>query len=255
MGNTGRILVDITLVGSQVSFVTAYIYFISKNLAEIIHQIQLRSDPDAGYINKWYFGMLCFFIYVPLCLFRNVSKLAVTHLFGDIMIFAALIAIVSYGVVAINDNNGFSTTDLKPINLKLFPDAIGFSVYAYEGIGIILPIQDITANKEQYLSILTYVLCFIFILYIAFSEFCIFSYGEASVSSDPLITASMPQADIIVWIVEILFCFNLVFSYPLMAHPAFIVIEGYLYKGWPKSRFQTFISLQANLCVENSLTT
>ena len=37
-GKTGKILVDITLVFSQVSFVTAYIYFISKNLMSIVKE-------------------------------------------------------------------------------------------------------------------------------------------------------------------------------------------------------------------------
>lgn len=39
-----------------------------------------------------------------------------------------------------------------------------------------------------------------------------------------------------VYIIEIMFCLNLVFTYPLMIYPANNVIESYLYKGWPKSR-------------------
>ena len=34
-GKGGKILVDVTLVGSQFSFVTAYVYFIASNLQEI----------------------------------------------------------------------------------------------------------------------------------------------------------------------------------------------------------------------------
>ena len=45
LGNTGRILVDVTLVGMQFSFVTAYVYFISKSLSEIVHQAMLRTNP------------------------------------------------------------------------------------------------------------------------------------------------------------------------------------------------------------------
>jgi proton-coupled amino acid transporter len=35
-GRTGKLLFDITLVVSQVSFVTAYVYFIAKNVSSII---------------------------------------------------------------------------------------------------------------------------------------------------------------------------------------------------------------------------
>lgn len=35
---------------------------------------------------------------------------------------------------------------------------------------------------------------------------------------------------------NLLFCLNLVFSYPLQLYPAHIIIENSLYTGWPKSR-------------------
>jgi proton-coupled amino acid transporter len=53
---------------------------------------------------------------------------------------------------------------------------------------------------------------------------------------DPLITSALPQDSPFVWVVEILFCLNLVFSYPLMIYPANTVLESYMYAGWPKSK-------------------
>jgi proton-coupled amino acid transporter len=226
-------MVDITLVGSQVSFVTAYVYFITKNLQQIMQQALSVT------INKWYFGLGCFVIYVPLVMVRRMDKLAMTHVFGDIMIFTVIASLFVYGALAIKENGGFSTENVKPINMSLFPDAIGFSVYAYEGIGVILPLQDITADKDDYVRVMTYVLCFIFVLYIVFSEFSIFAFGQHSIGNNPLITQSMPQDSPLVWCIEICFCLNLVFSYPLMMHPANTVIESYLYAGWSKSHTLT----------------
>jgi solute carrier family 36 (proton-coupled amino acid transporter) len=100
-GRTGKILVDVTLFFSQISFVTAYIYFISKNMMNIIHEAQHKSNPDAPYVSKWYFGAACFLIYVPLCLVRKIDKLAATHLFGDIMIIFTIGVIFVYGGLAI----------------------------------------------------------------------------------------------------------------------------------------------------------
>ena len=119
---------------------TAYVYIISKNFGDIVHEAMKRANPDAAYINKWYFGLGCFLIYVPLVMVRKINKLAVTHIFGDVMIFVTLTAIVVYGGLAVKDRGGFSTAGLAPMNYSLWPDAIGFSVYAYEGIGVILPI-------------------------------------------------------------------------------------------------------------------
>lgn len=36
------------------------------------------------------------------------------------------------------------------------------------------------------------------------------------------------------WVIELLFCMNLIFSYPLVISPANMVIENHLYKGWPE---------------------
>lgn len=187
-------------------------------------------------ISKWWFGALCFCIYVPLCMVRKVEKLAATHLFGDIMIIFTVIVIFVYAGIAVGTNGGFSAGEIKAINWELFPDAIGFAAYAYEGIGVIIPIQDITEDKENYFKILTYVLLFIGTMYIAFSEFCIFAFGYDSIEASPLITSSLPQDAVFVWVVEILFALNLVFSYPLVIFPANIVIESYLFKGWAKTK-------------------
>ena len=50
-------------------------------------------------------------------------------------------------------------------------------MYAYEGIGVILPIQDITADKENYYKVLVMVVSSIAVLYIVFSLLTIYAFG------------------------------------------------------------------------------
>lgn len=92
-----------------------------------------------------------------------------------------------------------------------------------------------TADKDGYYKLLVKVLIFICILFLVFSEFCIFSFGAVKIGDEPLITEALPSTPF-VWVIEILFCLNLVFSYPLVIYPANIVIESYIYSGWPKSK-------------------
>jgi len=44
-----------------------------------------------------------------------------------------------YGTMDLN-KHGSRISEVDVINTKTWADAIGFSVYAYEGIGVILPI-------------------------------------------------------------------------------------------------------------------
>ena len=50
-------------------------------------------------------------------------------------------------------------------------------MYAFEGIGVILPIKEITEKKEDYFKIFAMVVGGIGIFYIFFSEYMIFGYG------------------------------------------------------------------------------
>jgi solute carrier family 36 (proton-coupled amino acid transporter) len=94
----------------------------------------------------------------------------------------------------------------------------------------------VTEDKEGYFKLLVKVLIFIAVMFIAFGELCIFSFGEAAVNASPLITSALPQTSVFIWIIEILFCFNLIFSYPLVIYPANMVVESYLFHDWPKTR-------------------
>ena len=59
------------------------------------------------------------------------------------MILATIIIIVIFSVLRI-DKFGYPTQDYQFINEGTFLNVIGFAVYAYEGIGVVLPVMDIT---------------------------------------------------------------------------------------------------------------
>lgn len=42
--------------------------------------------------------------------------------------------------------------------------------------------------------------------------------------------------DALQYTIIILFCFNLLFTYPLMLYPAHIIVENTLYSSWPKTK-------------------
>lgn len=133
-------MVDICLCISQIGFVSAYVYFIMVNYNSIGTQA-LSIDIDRNY-----FAIFCLFLFAILCFVRKIEVFAITHVFADIMIVLALIIIVIYGCIHMEDKG--RNTGVPFINWSYYTDAIGFSVYAFEGIGMILPVQDITKNQD-----------------------------------------------------------------------------------------------------------
>lgn len=185
---------------------------------------------------KWYFLPICFLTFYPLVLVRKITVFAKFHLFGDIMIILAIVVVMIDATISVTSNGWNPSPQLAWINTSLWPNAIGFAVYSFEGVGVILPIYDITENKQEYYKLVLIVCACITVMYVIFGEFCVFTYsGNLSFMTDPLITGSMPDGPVS-WVVKILFMFNLLASYPLVIYPANMVVESYLYSGWPKSR-------------------
>lgn len=60
LGRPGKIITEITLVGSQVGFVTAYIYYIASQTMQTIEDITGKT-VDESY--KWYFIPICFVLF------------------------------------------------------------------------------------------------------------------------------------------------------------------------------------------------
>ena len=107
--------------------------------------------------------------------------------------------------------------------------------YVFEGIGIIIPVMETTSRPDLYPYILVLMIVCLTIFYMFFGNFTYFVYGKTVLGQHPLITQILPNKDIPILIVNILWIVNLIFTYPLVLHPANIVIESYLYRGWPKS--------------------
>ena len=68
-----------------------------------------------------------------------------------------------------------STVDV--INTSSFTDGIGYAVFAYEGIGVILPIQDVSNDPKNYWKIVVAVIFTVWASYCVFGMFCCFAWG------------------------------------------------------------------------------
>ena len=123
---------------------------------------------------------------------------------------------------------------------------MSYAVLAFEGVGVVLPIMEITENKENYFTLLTITLIGICAIFLAFCEYAAFAYGEPVFDTsveppvqtggiNPLVLQNLPQNSPISWTVAILYSLVVVFTYPLQIAPANNVLESYIFRGWDKS--------------------
>jgi solute carrier family 36 (proton-coupled amino acid transporter) len=233
-GLPGKVAVDFFLWFTQTIFVWAYVTFIVDSVNNI-----LDAHAHGTHINKWILGAICFVIYVPLWLIRKIEKFAFFHIFADIGIIIGVITITIYAIVHVSDEGFSEHTEM--INNKLFLSFVGLAAYTFEGIGIIIPVMETTSRPDLYPMIVASVIFSITVVYIIFGNFNYFAYGYKKLHEHPLITSILPRKDIPVAIVEIIWIINLIFTYPLVIHPANMVIESYVFRSWAQSKSRTWL--------------
>lgn len=96
--------------------------------------------------------------------------------------------------------------------------------------------QDITEDKENYYKVVLVTGACIGVLYVLFSEYCLFAWYQEFNDDEPLITDYLPQGSVFVWCVLLLFNVNMFISYALVIFPANNVLDTWFFSDWPKNR-------------------
>ena len=229
-GKPGRYLCDFVICASQIGIVMSYVYFIIQNCKVVVCQ------STGVVVDKWWWCLMCIIIFTLLAWVRKQELFAKTHTFGVLMLIITVCVIMGYGGKEVKVS-GWQLENYPMITWS-FTDAIGFSITAFEGVPLIIPVYDITDNKELYPKIVTYVVLTCAVLFAVFGFFCVAAFDRDSLSS-PLITDALPpdhKPNVIIWAIKILFILNLITSQPLQLTPIHQLIENYIYAGWPKTK-------------------
>ncbi|KAG6450758.1 hypothetical protein O3G_MSEX006744 [Manduca sexta] len=133
----------------------------------------------------------CLFILVPLSLMvqiRHLKWLAPFSLLANILLIATF-AICLYYIF--RDELNFS--DKKPVgDPARFPAYLSTVIFAMEGIGVVMPVENMMKNPKNFTKILTIAMATILILYSALGLFGYFRYGDVLRGS---ITLNLPIDD------------------------------------------------------------
>jgi len=124
-------------------------------------------------------------------------------------------------------------TGFVAFNSNSYWDMIGFSVYTFEGIGVVMPIMQTCSTPESFSKILAFGIGTLVVVYCIFSEICYYALGDELDS--PIIISEMPYNNPIIITVQLLYLVNLLCTYPLTLYPVFTILEGELFSNWKKT--------------------
>ena len=190
-------------------------------------------------VDRW----SCAYVMMAICsvasMMRDLTKLAPTFLFGNLMILSNIIVVVIYLSIEVAERPEGKKwgPGITPINELEYWSMVGFSVYTYEGIGMLLPIMNICECPEKFDKIMYAAFAFLTIIYILFSDFCLLIIGDNM--KEPFVIQQLdppPHKTFVVNILKFLYSLNLVASYTISIYPCNRILEEWCLKCFdPKS--------------------
>ncbi|AED98135.1 Amino acid transporter AVT3A [Arabidopsis thaliana] len=214
-GPAGRLVVDVMLVLSQSGFCVSYLIFVATTMANLLSRgTEHILGLDAASIYLW--G--CFPFQLGLNSIPSLTHLAPLSIFADIVDVAATLVVMVQDV--------FIFLKRRPPlrvfgGVSVFFYGLGVAVYAFEGIGMVLPLELEAKYKDKFGRALGLAMGLISIMYGAFGLLGYMAYGE---ETKDIITTNLGTG-VVSTLVQLGLAINLFFTFPLMMQPVYEVVE------------------------------
>lgn len=230
-----RFLILSSIVISQIGFVAAYIVFVSENLQAFILAV---SDCQTHIQVKWLI-LMQMVIFLPFSLFRDINKLSFTAFVADAFIVLGLGYLFYYDVLTLDK---FGVADIILFNQKDWTLFIGTAIFTFEGIGLIIPIQESMADPRKFPKVLFVVMIIITALFTVMGAVSYAAYGS---HTETVVLLNLPQDNKLVNGVQFLYSMAIMLSTPLQIFPAIKILENGLFAR--SGKYNPYIKWQKNV--------
>ncbi|GMG38168.1 Amino acid transporter transmembrane [Aspergillus oryzae] len=227
------ILSSITI--SQIGFVCTCFIFTAEN-------IQAFLKAMATNISTGSLILLQLLVLIPLAWIRNISKLGPAALLSDVFILLGLGYIYWYDVATLVTRPGADPT-VELFNPHSFTLTIGSSIFTFEGIGLVLPIQSSMRKPQHFDRLLYIVMAIITTLFTAVGALSYATFGNRTQTE---IFSNFPQTDRLVNTIQFLYSLAILVGAPIQLFPATRIMEGKLF-GHKSGKGDTSIKWKKNI--------
>ncbi|KAI9821559.1 MAG: neutral amino acid transporter [Thelocarpon impressellum] len=235
-GKHMRAVILFSIVISQIGFAAAYIVFTSQNLQAFI----LAVSDCRTFIDIKYMILMQLVIFLPLSLVRDISKLGATALVADFLILLGLIYLYWYDIFTIVKQGGVADIiNFNPRDWTLF---IGTAIFTFEGVGLIIPIQESMKRPQKFPAVLGGVMVVITIIFVSMGALSYAAYGS---KTKTVVILNLPQDDKFVNAIQFFYSVAILLSTPLQLFPAIRITETSLFSR--SGKYNPYIKWQKNV--------
>ena len=193
-GKKMRFIILASIVISQIGFVCAYTIFTAVNLRAFVSAVTRgQHSMDARILI-----LLQLVVLLPcgtpflrtvliVAMFRDISKLSGTALIADFFIMLGLIVLYCFDILTLATKG---IADITLFNSQDFVLFLGTAAFAFEGIGLVIPIQESMIRPEKFKFVLTSVMIILILVFTSIGALSYAAYGSAVKT---VIISSLPQ--------------------------------------------------------------
>ena len=183
LGPKMKLIIDICISMAQYSFTVSHIAFIIKSLRTTVN-VQMGIET-----NIWPYFFFAIIVLTLIAWVEDIKKFSATFLIGNLLIFGTVTTVSIYCFWLLNEQDG-PGPDIVPYNPMGFWATVGFAIYSYEGIGIVMPVLAKAREPEEFNKSLVAAIVTLCALYVFFGELTSLTYG--SNLTEPFITEMLP---------------------------------------------------------------
>jgi len=182
-GRGMRVLILASIVVSQIGFVCAYTIFTAENLSAFVEAVTRgKQSMDVRLLI-----LIQLVILLPCAMIRDISKLSGTALVADFFIMLGLIVLYYFDIFTLATHG---IADIHLFNSKDYVLFLGTAAFAFEGIGLVIPIQESMARPEKFKFVLTGVMIILIVVFTSIGALSYMAYGS---DVKTVIISSLPQ--------------------------------------------------------------
>ncbi|MBN3293727.1 S36A1 protein, partial [Polypterus senegalus] len=209
----GRWIVDLFLIITQLGFCCVYFVFLTDNVKQVVQAANGTTTTcnynetvvlSPTFDSRLY--MLCFLPFIILLVFiRNLKYLAPWSLAANVAMLISLIMIYQYIVRGIH----YPVTLPYEASFKTYPLFFGTAIFAFEGIGVVLPLENKMQKPRSFRTVLFLGMIIVTVLYISLGTIGYLRFGDSIGAS---ITLNLPNC----WlyqVVKLLYSFGIFITY------------------------------------------
>ncbi|XP_061541678.1 proton-coupled amino acid transporter 1 isoform X2 [Phycodurus eques] len=226
----GKRTVNLFLIITQLGFCCVYFVFLSDNVKQVVEaanattfncQVNGSNQTQVlvpSFDSRLY--MLCFLpAFILLVFTPNLKYLAPLSLIANLVMAASLVLIYFYSIMHIK-----YPIDLPVVGrVKDYPLFFGTAIFAFEGIGVVLPLENKMHRPQSFPLVLYLGMGIVTFLYISLGTIGYMCFGADIGGS---ITLNLPNC----WTyqaVKLLYCFGIFITFALQFYvPAEILIPS-----------------------------